>query len=239
MALIRRIFSGTNWKHAAAELALIVIGVTIALWADAWMGDRQDSHRENARLRALYTDTEETLVAISAARRDVSDAAVALRNILSLQPPYEPHNETLKLLRHGLLFGLAFHPEMSVYDDLKSSGELALLTNPVLRQTLSSMEAGLEQLRLTQADLTTVQQLNIDSYMVDHMELISFYGELTGLQQTEAGLPADLGFVDDREFRNRVLLKLDLVTQLEAVLQEAELRVLEVKRRIATETELE
>ncbi|MDJ0907303.1 MAG: hypothetical protein QNI96_14900 [Woeseiaceae bacterium] len=237
MALIRRIFSGTNWKHAAAELALIVIGVTIALWADAWVGDRQDSHRENARLDALFTDTEETLAAISAVRLEVSDAAVALRGILSLQPPYEPHDETLKLLRHGLLFGLAFHPEMSVYDDLKNSGELALLTNPVLRQALSSMEAGLEQLRMTQADLTTVQQLNVDSYMVDHMELISFYGELTGLQRVATGTEADLGFVGEREFRNRVLLKLDLVTQLESVLEEAESRVNEVKRRIAMETE--
>ncbi len=237
MALIRRIFSGTNWNHAAAELALIVIGVTIALWADAWVGDRQDSHRENARLKALYTDTEDTLAAISTARLEVSDAAVALREILSLQPPFEPYDETLKLLRHGLLFGLAFHPEMSVYDDLKNSGELALLTDPALRKALSSMEAGLERLRLTQADLTTVQQLNIDSYMVDQMELISFYGELTGLKQADSEAKTDLGFVGEKEFRNRVLLKLDLITQLESVLEEAESRVHEVKRRIAIETE--
>ncbi len=237
MALLHRIFFGMNWKHAIAEVALIVVGVTIALWADAWVGDRQDARRENARLTALYADTEETLTAISSIRLEVADAAVALREILSLQPPYEPHSETLDLLRHGLLFGLAFHPEMSVYDDLKNSGELALLTNPELRQALSSMEAGLEQLRLAQADLTTVQQLNIDSYMVDQMDLISFYGELTGLEETNDEPDTGLGFVRDREFRNRVLLKLDLVTQLEAVLAASEARVNEAKRRIATELE--
>ncbi|MDJ0939468.1 MAG: hypothetical protein QNJ00_06865 [Woeseiaceae bacterium] len=225
----------SNWKHAAAEFALIVIGVTIALWADAWVGERRDAQRETARLTALYADTGETLAAISAIHKKTAGAAKALREILSLQPPYEPYDETSDLLRTGLLFGLAFHPEMSVYDDLKHSGELALLTNPDLRQALSSMEAGLEQLRLTQADLTTVQQLNVDSYMVDHMDLLSFYGELTGLQQTDDAQIADFGFVADKEFRNRVLLKLDLVTQLEAVLEDAESRVFDVKRRIEAE----
>jgi hypothetical protein len=237
MALFRKIFSGNNWKHAAAEVALIVIGITIALWADGWVGEKRDSQRENARLTALYADTEKTLGEISVAHLEASGAALSLRKILGLRSPYEPYGETSNLLRHGLLFGLAFHPEMSVYDDLKYSGELALLTNPNLRQALSSMEAGLELLRLTQADLTTVQQLNVDSYMVDHMDLVSFFRELTGLGQADNGLNTDLNFVADRDFRNRVVLKLDLVTQLEIVSGEAESRVLEVKHLLEMELE--
>lgn len=235
MALIQRIVSGASWKHAAAEVALIVVGITIALWADAWVGERRDAQRENARLTALYADTEKTLAVISVLHAETSDAAEALREILGLQPPYESDEPILDLLRHGLLFGPAFHPEMSVYDDLKSSGELALLTDPGLRQSLSSMEAGLELLRLAQADLTTVQQLNIDSYMVDHMDLNFFYGDITGLQQVNDGSMANYEFFNDREFRNRVLLKLDLVTQLEAAIGETKSRVQTVKRSIEAE----
>ncbi len=235
MALIQRFLSGTNWRHAAAEVALIFFGVTIALWADAWVGEQRDLQRENARLTALSGDTEETLAALTAAHSETSAAATALREILVLQPPYESNEEISGLLRHGLLFGLAFHPEMSVYDDLKSSGELALLTNPRLRQALSNMDSGLEQLRLAQSDLTTVQQLNVDSYMVDHMDLISFYGELTGMDQTGDAPRSDFGFLGDREFLNRVVLKLDLVTQLEAVLAETESRVQDVKNLIESQ----
>ncbi len=235
MALVQRVFSGTNWKHAAAEVALIFLGVTIALWADAWVGEQRDVQRESARLTALYADTEDTLEALSTAHTQASGAATALRKILGLQPPYEPYEEILGLLRHGLLFGLTFHPEMSVYDDLKSSGELALLTNPELRRALSNMDSGLERLRLTQSDLTTVQQLNVDSYMVDHMDLVSFYGELTGLDQASDAPRSDLEFLGDREFLNRVVLKLDLVTQLEAALAETESRVQAVKALIESQ----
>lgn len=235
MAVLQKIISASNWKHASAEVALIVIGITIALWADSWVGERRDAQRETMRLTALHADTEKTLAAISIVRDDASNAAIALRKILELQPPYEPEKETLDLLRHGLLFGSIFHAEMSVYDDLKNSGELSLLTDPSLRRLLSSMEAGLEQLRLMQADLTTVQQLNIDSYMVDHMDLVSFYGETTGSSQVNTALPASFDFVTERNFRNRVLLKLDVVTQLEIVLEEAESRILAVKGAIETQ----
>ncbi len=235
MASFQRIFSGSGWKHAVAEIALIVVGITIALWADAWVGDRRDAQRENARLTALHADTDKTLAAISEIHEDTSDAAIALRKILEMQPPRGPDERVLDLLRHGLLFGSAFYPEMSVYDDLKSSGELALLTNPGLRRSLSSMKAGLEQLRLAQADLTVVQQLNIDSYMVDHMDLTDFYGDMTGLKLPDGGSIASYEFIDDREFRNRVLLKLDLVVQLETVIEETQSRVLAVKRSIESE----
>ena len=234
MALFRRLFSDTDWKHATAEVALIVVGVTLALWADAWVENRRDAAREAARLTALDADTKETLAAVSSAHRDVAAAATSLRQILVLRPPYKPRMESSNLLRHGLLFGLALHPEMSVYDDLKNSGELALLKNSDLRQALSSMEAGLEQVRMMQSDLTTVQQLNVDSFMVDHMDLMSFYGNLTGLDQAD-GQITDFSFLADQKFRNRILLKLDLVTQLEMVLAETEARVLEVNNRIELE----
>ena len=185
----------------------------------------------------MYSDTEETLAAISTAYADASDVAAALRKILGLRSPYEPSDDSAELLRHGLLYGLPIRPEMSVYDDLKNSGELALLNNPDLRQALSRMETGLETLQLTQADLTTVQQLNIDSYMVDRMDLSNFYGELSGLPPANIGSRIDLEFVADRQFRNRVLLKLDLVTQLEIVLGETESRVREVKRLLTFELE--
>ncbi|MEL7372957.1 MAG: hypothetical protein AAGJ36_00710, partial [Pseudomonadota bacterium] len=36
-----------------AELAIIVLGVLIALWADGWVADRQDRKKEAARIAAL------------------------------------------------------------------------------------------------------------------------------------------------------------------------------------------
>lgn len=230
-----RVFAGGNWKRAAGELALIVIGVTIALWADTLVDERNDRSREQTRLAALLEDAVDTLAALESARDNASGAAKALRQIVDLEPPFEPDGPVIELLRHGLLYGSDFHAEMPVYSDLKSSGELALLTNSELRQALSRMDSGLERLQLAQADLTTVQQLNIDSYMVDHIELRAFYGRSTGLQPPAGGVHVDLGFIADDEFQNRILLKLDLVTQLEMALTEAQTRLRAVQQLVETE----
>ena len=64
------------------------------------------------------------------------------------------------MLHYGLLYGSTFYPELNVYDDLKSSGELALLTNPELLRSLATMDSRLELMRIAQADLTAVQQLH-------------------------------------------------------------------------------
>ena len=46
----------TPWRQwfarAAAELAIVVLGVSVALWADNWAAERSDRHKEAARLVA-------------------------------------------------------------------------------------------------------------------------------------------------------------------------------------------
>ena len=196
------------------EVALIVIGVTVALWADSWVAERGDRSRELARLAALHDDTSKTLAALTAERGEALAAAEALRKILVYEPPYRSSPELLALLRHGLLYGPQFHPELSVYQDLKSSGELALLTNAELRQALSGMAASLERLRLAQADVIMVQQLNVDSYMMEHIDLRTLLAATAGLEPPGGGNEASYDYISDIAFQNRLLFKLDLVSLL-------------------------
>jgi hypothetical protein len=44
-----------RWRSAAGELALVVVGVLIALAVDSWRGDRNDRERERAYLRQLLS----------------------------------------------------------------------------------------------------------------------------------------------------------------------------------------
>lgn len=70
-----------------------------------------------------------------------------------------------------------FEPQMNVYEDLKSSGQLALLKDPEVRQALAAVDAQLRRIQLAQADLSTVQQLNLDSYAIRRMDFPLLQGE--------------------------------------------------------------
>lgn len=55
-----RLVKTHQWRSVAAELALVVVGVLIALAVDSWRGDRNDRERERAYLRQLLSDVRAT-----------------------------------------------------------------------------------------------------------------------------------------------------------------------------------
>lgn len=195
----------------AAELAVIVLGVLLALWADGWVAERRDRAVERSRVEALRDNLEATRERLQDAREEAASAREALTLIAYWEDPAEAA-ERQDVISSGLLFGPAFTPEMNVYDDLKSSGDLALLRNGGLRQALARMDATFEQLALIQADLTMVQQLNFDPFVVREFSLAGALGPILDLD----GLPTDavVPDFDMRVLRNLALFKLDLVTQL-------------------------
>lgn len=219
----------------AAEIVVVVVGVTIALWADGWVAERSDRAVETARLIALQDNVNVSLTRLGEARDNAAGAAEALHELASLEHRDRGHDKVKELLRYGFLYGPTFYPELNVYDDLKNSGELALLTNPDLRRSLATMDSSLELMRFAQADLGMVQQLNIDSYMIKQLDLRSFYGPLFGQDYNAETSEIDLGFTSDMEFRNIVLLKLDLVTQVQAAFQNLENALMTVQHVIASQ----
>lgn len=228
-----------NWHgvlgRLSAEVAVVVLGVTIALWADGWVAERNDRAVETARLGALQDNVNVTLAELREARDNAAGAADALRELVSLKQRDRHDDEVEELLRYGFLYGPTFFPELNVYDDLKNSGELALLTNPELRRSLATMETRLELARFAQADLITVMQLNFDSYLITHLDLRSLYGPLTGLDHIAEASELDLGFMSDMKFRNLVLFKLDMIAQVEAAFQNVENALMAVQQNIASQ----
>jgi hypothetical protein len=223
-----------NWRELSvrlsAEFAIVVLGVTVALWADSWVADRADREEEIKRLLALQENIAETITDIVEERENISGATDALHSLLSFQNI--PTEQRIETLGYGLLYGPVFTPELNVYDDLKNSGELALLTNADLRSSLAKMETRLGILQLAMSDLSDVQHLEIDSFVVNETELRFFYGAHLGVEQKTVETESDIGFMSDIRFQNRVLLKLDLIAELETRLADAESALEEVHRTI-------
>lgn len=68
--------------RAGAQLILIVVGVTLALWADAWVTSRMDREIESARLESLDENVGPFLI------RHV-DLSLLLPELLLAQPADE------------------------------------------------------------------------------------------------------------------------------------------------------
>ena len=216
-----------------AEFVVIVLGVWIALWAEGWAADREDRAVEAARLGALSENVEQTLAAVRSEQNDATGAADALRDlILRAEEVTADPQGVPEALAYGLLYVPAFTPELNVYEDLKSSGELGLLTSPGLRQALSAMEAALDNVDGAQRDMSTVQQLNYDRYLLARVDLRPVLGPILGLPDQDTPSYSDVEFILTREFRNLALFKLDLIRGTQDALDQAEERLMTVGRII-------
>ena len=124
--------------RGAAELAVIVVGVLIALSLDNWWAEREERSLEAEYVDALFQEAQSQLVAINTNRTMAHDekyAALAEAARL-LDSPFEP--ETTPELIHGLFqgSGIPVVPELSaaVFLDLQSSGRLRLIRDDQLRR---------------------------------------------------------------------------------------------------------
>lgn len=90
---------------------------------------------------------------------------------------------------------------------------------------------------MTQSDLTSMQQLDIDSYIIDRIELRQIYGNDLGLDWIPIDTEQILLFMSDIRFQNRILLKLDLVTQLDNNFSKVATALEEVGQRITIQLE--
>jgi hypothetical protein len=229
-----------------AQLLLIVTGVFIALWADSWVASRTDRNAEAARLESLQQNIEQSLAALRAYRGELEATAAALAELLN-ENDAAPSGLAGRIETRILvgIFGVpAYWPELNVYEDLKNSGELGLLKDREVRRTLSAMDAGLQKWRLANDDLTVVQQLNVDPYLLRHLELDRLLSNQLGVNVAAGSFSAEdyERLLADRVFRNLVAFKLDIVqhvsrssVQLESDFEQARLaaanRIAELGRR--------
>jgi hypothetical protein len=222
----------------AAELGIVVLGVSIALWADGWTTDRREREVESARLVALQGDLIRTLEEVGQTREYSDSVADGLRQLVGFTYVDGEDDAVMEALRTGFFGMPELQPELSVYDDLRSSGELALFSDASLRQALSAMRARIDRLLVYQADLLNVEQINVDPYLLRRFDLSElFRGRFEDLEIPTGQADSGTALTADMEARNLALFKLDMLTQFALRLDEVEGALLSVQQILVAQLE--
>ena len=128
-----------SWELALGEIAIVSLGVLIALWADQAIQARQDAARELSYLERLQTDIRADIRALQFS----SDQA---RNRLAITKQVDawlhdldatPDPDSLVISVH--FAGVTFPPTISKFtiEELKSTGDLRLLSSQSLKRQVA------------------------------------------------------------------------------------------------------
>lgn len=132
-------------RRAVGELAIIILGVLIALWVDDLRQTRTDRATEAAYIQGLATDLRNDLAELDSAAVWSSRFEAAAGTVLSFLDG-EP-KDLDSLVSAVVIAGWQYPPEFSTHtiDDLRSTGNLRLISDAELKRAVSSYYQAIER----------------------------------------------------------------------------------------------
>lgn len=153
MATVRRFadaLRSAQWGRVLLELALIVVGILIALAVDSWIDDRRDARTERQYLEQLTHDLDRDLDVLEEAlrfeQRQVENSALAYRALRQGVAPEE--REAVASALGSLTARRTLRLGRATYTDLLSTGNLRLIRNASLRDRIIRLYENNERAQL-------------------------------------------------------------------------------------------
>jgi len=144
-----------DWRRLLGEFVVIVFGVLVALWVDQLREARANAGLEVEYLRSLVTDLEADLGQFDEAeawmRRSEGNAAI----VLALYEGSPPTDSMTDLVVAVETTGWQFVPSITrnTLDDLRSTGNLRLITDPAVRRAIAAYYRSVEEVSIPLADM--------------------------------------------------------------------------------------
>jgi hypothetical protein len=138
MATISRVFKATDWKYAFGEIALIFMGITLALLANAWYESQQERIDEHAILNELQITLGEDLESVELAYKTIGMVNDGIETFVNLMVSGETGQDKYAAGMDSFTRFVTIRVRYGPYETLKSKG-LDLVSNPKLRAEITSL----------------------------------------------------------------------------------------------------
>jgi|SRR5688572_24265391 len=200
---LKRLLQPVNWKLAVGELLLIVVGIWIALGADAWNNARHKRDDQLWLLRELRTSLAADLQGIENTARRLTEKEHRIDSLLVHLEHSGAYNSEMDRL-FGAVYGVhAFQLNTSIYEMLKERG-LDLISSDSLRlQLIEVFERRHRQLERADNLLLDVSLAVLRPYFLAHFSNIVFNESATPLAYSQVS--RDPYFRNIAEYRLTVL----------------------------------
>ena len=128
-------------RYAVGEIALVVLGILIALQINNWNDDRKDKKSERAYLTNIKNDLLRDVTSLENHIKNRKEKANAARNILKLMD----NNNSIDLIQLNEDFNMMvligyFKPNNVTIEELINSGNVNIISNDSIKNQLLNLE---------------------------------------------------------------------------------------------------
>ena len=163
--------------YAIGEIALVVIGILIALQINNWNEWREDRKSEVTLLLNLKVDMEKSLDQLVLKTRMVESSRENAKYIISLfgEDQNRPSDRQLDTIISRITILHTFEPQESVINEIISSGKTDLIRNDSLRNSILSWESYLLRVKEAEKVMYDYAITQIQPFLNERMSLADIY----------------------------------------------------------------
>lgn len=199
--------------YALGEIALVVIGILIALAINNWNENRILENKQRYYLEGLKNEFEQNkirlqnLIEVNRLSYQNSKRIVA---VIDKSKDIE-ERELSEILYNSFSYGIAYSPNNSLLNELINSGSLEGISNPELRKHLTGWESFVQSVHIQEISLGDQREEILELFktndasirtILDHLKVTT--GEM-GLAPAKE-MHSNLDVIASREFENNLLI---------------------------------
>lgn len=191
----------------AAEFAIVLVGVFLALWADQWRESRSREAESRSALHRIAANLAGDTLILRRYEFTSTRGVAAVDSILNADPDGPETIRLITRLTPFIVGTYVFMPASQEYEALRSSGRLGLITSSRLLADLAAYHGWIAYLeRLAQMDFE--QNRIIARLMYPHIEFprdrFANPADSAAFLPTPTVFPSAVGLLDDRSFVNEM-----------------------------------
>jgi hypothetical protein len=200
----------TNYlKYAIGEIVLVVIGILIALQINNWNDHRKEKAIEQQLLKALneeFTNNLEILKQTIVFNDTIVAKIMALGEYTG--PKLENFNERniSQLMVDAFKDDIVYNPIQGTINDIIYSGKLSVISNPRLREALSSWQSSLERVKDQEKFVNEIRKMEND-YFLNNGNFRRHLNLLGAKNITPSRFPNNnFSFLEDQSYESNLYL---------------------------------
>ena len=133
--MIRGLMNIFNWKYITIEVAIIVIGILIALQVGNWKEDHDTRLQELRSLRELNSELLSDLNSLTETEKRCDDVISSLRIVQLHLLNKRQYNDSLQDYAYKIIYEIHFQYRSSAFNSLRTIG-VDLISNDSLKHLL-------------------------------------------------------------------------------------------------------
>ena len=200
--------------YAFGEILLVMIGILLALQVNNWNEARKLHIEEERILKSLQTEVSQSITQLESRFKSEKSTTEIIKILLMGGQSMDSllaHPKVDSMMFAAVWFTVTEVPVMQTYSDLKSSGNISIIQNYEIREELSELQFGLNNLDRQQKDLLSVQQLRIDGIAINDLDFITLLSA-SEYKEFKSGEKNDYkAFISEQSIRNTLGAKLTLM----------------------------